>query len=105
MPRTIFLPEETLFIICSKAFATRETLTNTHTAREWSLSKLGTDTANMFGFWGWVHVRYSMDFAIGPSTMIAVGSDNMGAILDRPRGDQNRPPEFTNFRPHFTFSV
>jgi glucose-6-phosphate isomerase len=97
--------EETLFIISSKTFTTLETMTNAHTAREWMLkslggdesgiakhfvavstnasevSKFGIDTANMFGFWDWVGGRYSMDSAIGLSTMIAVGPDNFNAML------------------------
>ncbi len=96
--------EETLFIICSKTFTTLETLTNAHTARVWSLrqlgdeqavarhfvavstnteavSKFGIDTANMFGFWDWVGGRYSMDSAIGLSTMIAIGAENFHAML------------------------
>lgn len=97
-------PEETLFIICSKTFATRETLANAHAARAWSLRKLGDDravcrhfvavsanteavsrfgieTTNMFGFWDWVGGRYSMDSAIGLSTMIAIGPENFSAML------------------------
>lgn len=97
-------PEETLFIICSKTFTTLETLTNAHTARAWCLRKLedetairrhfvavstnadavsdfGIDTANMFGFWDWVGGRYSMDSAIGLSTMLAVGTENFRAML------------------------
>ncbi len=97
-------PEETLFIICSKTFTTLETLTNARTARDWSLatlrdeqavrkhfvaistnaeevSKFGIDTANMFGFWDWVGGRYSMDSAIGLSTMIAVGGENFRSLL------------------------
>jgi glucose-6-phosphate isomerase len=97
-------PEETLFIICSKTFTTLETLTNAHTARAWSLHKLGDegamrrhfvavstnadrvaafgiDTANMFGFWDWVDGRYSMDSAIGLSTIIAIGPENFRAML------------------------
>ena len=97
-------PEETLFIICSKTFTTLETLTNAHTARAWSLrklgderavrrhfvavstnaggvSKFGIDTANMFGFWDWVGGRYSMESAIGLSTMIAIGPENFDAML------------------------
>jgi glucose-6-phosphate isomerase len=97
-------PEETLFIISSKTFTTLETMTNAQTAREWSLKKLGDpkavakhfvavstnvaevskfgiDTANMFGFWDWVGGRYSMDSAIGLSTMIAIGPDNFKAML------------------------
>jgi glucose-6-phosphate isomerase len=98
-------PEETLFIVSSKTFTTLETMTNAHTARDWSLKKLkdpaavakhfvavstnaeevkkfGIDTANMFGFWDWVGGRYSMDSAIGLSTMLAVGPDNFRAMLD-----------------------
>ncbi len=98
-------PEETLFIIASKTFTTLETMTNAHTARTWSLGKLkqtesiakhfvalstnadavskfGIDTANMFGFWDWVGGRYSMDSAIGLSTMIAVGPENFRKLLD-----------------------
>jgi len=97
--------EETLFIISSKTFTTLETMTNAHTARNWALaglkgdekaiakhfvavstnaaevSKFGIDTANMFGFWDWVGGRYSMDSAIGLSTMIATGPDNFRAML------------------------
>ncbi len=96
---------ETLFIVSSKTFTTLETMTNAHTAREWLLGKLGgdesaiarhfvavstnanavskfgIDTANMFGFWDWVGGRYSMDSAIGLSTMLAVGPDNFRALL------------------------
>ncbi len=99
-------PAETLFIISSKTFTTLETMTNAHTARDWSLAglggdekaiakhfvavstnatdvaKFGIDTANMFGFWDWVGGRYSMDSAIGLSTMLAVGPDNFRAMLD-----------------------
>jgi glucose-6-phosphate isomerase len=97
-------PEETLFIICSKTFTTLETLTNARTARAWSLRKLsddravrrhfvavstnaeevtkfGIDTANMFGFWDWVGGRYSMDSAIGLSTMIAIGPERFYSML------------------------
>jgi glucose-6-phosphate isomerase len=97
-------PEETLFIISSKTFTTLETMTNAHTAREWALKKLsdpkaiakhfvavstnaeevtkfGIDTANMFGFWDWVGGRYSMDSAIGLSTMLAIGPDNFRKLL------------------------
>ncbi|HUK40141.1 MAG TPA: glucose-6-phosphate isomerase [Candidatus Acidoferrales bacterium] len=97
---------ETLFIISSKTFTTLETMTNAQTARAWSLAglggdeksiakhfvavstngpdvaKFGIDTANMFGFWDWVGGRYSMDSAIGLSTMLAVGPDNFRAMLD-----------------------
>jgi glucose-6-phosphate isomerase len=96
--------EETLFIISSKTFTTLETMTNAHTARDWFLArakdesaiakhfvavstnakevtKFGIDTANMFGFWDWVGGRYSMDSAIGLSSMLAVGPDNFRAML------------------------
>jgi glucose-6-phosphate isomerase len=99
-------PSESLFIISSKTFTTLETMTNAHTARDWSLkglggdvnavakhfvavstnaakvSEFGIDTANMFGFWDWVGGRYSMDSAIGLSTMVATGPDNFRALLD-----------------------
>ncbi len=99
-------PADTLFIVSSKTFTTLETMTNAQTARAWSLagfggelksvakhfvavstnasevSKFGIDTANMFGFWDWVGGRYSMDSAIGLSTMIAIGPDNFRAMLD-----------------------
>jgi glucose-6-phosphate isomerase len=97
-------PTETLFIISSKTFTTLETMTNAHTARHWSLQALGDekaiarhfvavstnakdvkafgiDTANMFGFWDWVGGRYSMDSAIGLSTMLAIGPDHFRAML------------------------
>jgi glucose-6-phosphate isomerase len=97
-------PEETMFIISSKTFTTLETMTNAHTARTWVLkalhhqgavarhfvavstnteevAKFGIDTANMFGFWDWVGGRYSMDSAIGLSTMIAIGQENFRAML------------------------
>jgi len=98
-------PAETLFIISSKTFTTLETMTNAHTARDWSLAglggeeksvakhfvavstnaaevaKFGIDTANMFEFWDWVGGRYSMDSAIGLSTMVAVGPENFRAML------------------------
>ncbi len=96
---------ETLFIISSKTFTTLETMTNAQSARDWSLKtlkdpaavakhfvavstnaqevkKFGIDTDNMFGFWDWVGGRYSMDSAIGLSTMLAVGPDNFRALLD-----------------------
>ncbi len=97
---------ETLFIVSSKTFTTLETMTNAHSARGWSLARLGgdanavakhfvavstnaakvsefgIDTANMFGFWDWVGGRYSMDSAIGLSTMLAVGPDNFRAMLN-----------------------
>ena len=97
---------ETLFIVSSKTFTTLETMTNAHSARDWSLAglggdqksvakhfvavstnaaevaKFGIDTANMFGFWDWVGGRYSMDSAIGLSTMLAIGPDNFRAMLD-----------------------
>jgi glucose-6-phosphate isomerase len=99
-------PAETLFVISSKTFTTLETMTNARTARDWSLAglggdekavarhfvavstnaaevaKFGIDTANMFGFWDWVGGRYSMDSAIGLSTMVAVGPDHFRAMLD-----------------------
>jgi len=99
-------PAETLFIICSKTFTTLETMTNAHTARDWLLgglkgegsaiarhfvavstntrevAKFGIDPANMFVFWDWVGGRYSMDSAIGLSTMLAIGSDNFRAMLE-----------------------
>ena len=99
-------PAETLFIVSSKTFTTLETMTNAHTARNWSLAgfngdeksvakhfvavstnatevaKFGIDTANMFGFWDWVGGRYSMDSAIGLSTMVAIGPENFRAMLD-----------------------
>jgi glucose-6-phosphate isomerase len=98
-------PSETLFIVSSKTFTTLETMTNAQSARDWSLkglggdvkavakhfvavstnapkvSEFGIDTANMFGFWDWVGGRYSMDSAIGLSTMLAVGPDNFRALL------------------------
>jgi glucose-6-phosphate isomerase len=97
-------PEETLFIICSKTFTTLETLTNARTARAWCLRKLGDeqavrrhfvavstnaaevsnfgiDTANMFGFWDWVGGRYSMESAIGLSTMLAIGPEQFREML------------------------
>lgn len=98
-------PAETLFIIASKTFTTQETMTNAHTARDWLLSGLqaddsavakhfvalstnaeqvtafGIDTDNMFGFWDWVGGRYSMDSAIGLSTMLAIGPENFAAML------------------------
>ncbi len=99
-------PAETLFIISSKTFTTLETMTNAQAARQWSLAafggnekavakhfvavstnvegvaKFGIDTANMFGFWDWVGGRYSMDSAIGLSTMIAIGPDHFRAMLN-----------------------
>ena len=97
--------EETLFLIASKTFTTLETMTNAHSARDWSLAglggdekavakhfvaistnakevaKFGIDTANMFEFWDWVGGRYSMDSAIGLSTMVAIGPDQFRAML------------------------
>jgi glucose-6-phosphate isomerase len=99
-------PAETVFIISSKTFTTLETMTNARTARDWlvaglggdekavarhfvavstnaaEVAKFGIDTANMFGFWDWVGGRYSMDSAIGLSTMIAIGPDNFHAMLN-----------------------
>ncbi|MBM3665904.1 MAG: glucose-6-phosphate isomerase [Actinobacteria bacterium] len=97
-------PEQTLFVISSKTFTTLETMTNAHTAREWALaslgdeaaiarhfvavstnaeevSKFGIDTDNMFGFWEWIGGRYSMDSAIGLSTMLAIGSERFAEML------------------------
>ena len=97
-------PAETLFIVSSKTFTTLETMTNAQSARDWALrglggdakavakhfvavstnapkvSEFGIDTANMFGFWDWVGGRYSMDSAIGLSTMLAIGPDNFRAL-------------------------
>jgi len=99
-------PADTLFIVSSRTFTTLETMTNAHTARAWSLGglggdemsvakhfvavstnkaeveKFGIDTANMFGFWDWVGGRYSMDSAIGLSTMLAIGPEQFRAMLD-----------------------
>jgi glucose-6-phosphate isomerase len=99
-------PSETLFIVSSKTFTTLETMTNARTARDWLLAGLagderavarhfvavstnaqeiaefGIDTANMFGFWDWVGGRYSMDSAIGLSTMLAIGPHHFRAMLD-----------------------
>src|SRR5580693_4190007 len=98
-------PSETLWVVSSKTFTTLETMTNAHSARDWTLAglggdeksiakhfvavstnatevtKFGIDTANMFGFWDWVGGRYSMDSAIGLSTMLAIGPDNFRAML------------------------
>jgi glucose-6-phosphate isomerase len=99
-------PAETLLIVSSKTFTSLETMTNAHATREWSLAglggdeksvashfvavstnakdvaKFGIDTANMFEFWDWVGGRYSMDSAIGLSTMIAIGPENFPSMLD-----------------------
>ena len=99
-------PAETLFIVSSKTFTTLETMTNAESARQWLLnglggdpkaiakhfvavstnrakvSEFGIDPANMFGFWDWVGGRYSMDSAIGLSTMVAIGADHFRALLD-----------------------
>lgn len=99
-------PTETLFIVASKTFTTQETMTNASSARDWLLRGLGGDpkavashfvavstnaakvsafginTANMFGFWDWVGGRYSMESAIGLSTMLAIGPDNFRALLN-----------------------
>ena len=98
--------DETLFLVASKTFTTLETMTNAHSAREWALgglggdesaiakhfvaistnakevAKFGIDTGNMFEFWDWVGGRYSMDSAIGLSTMVAIGPENFRAMLD-----------------------
>jgi glucose-6-phosphate isomerase len=96
--------DETLFLVASKTFTTQETMTNAHSARDWALAslkedaaiakhfvaistnakevaKFGIDTENMFGFWDWVGGRYSMDSAIGLSTMLAIGPDNFRELL------------------------
>jgi glucose-6-phosphate isomerase len=110
-------PEETMFIVSSKTFTTIETMTNAQTAREWLLNGLGSnvravarhfvavssntgkvsefgiDTANMFGFWDWVGGRYSMDSAIGLSTMLAIGPENFHAML---RGFHEMDEHFRN---------
>jgi glucose-6-phosphate isomerase len=99
-------PSETMFIVCSKTFTTLETMTNAHTARAWSLeglgrddksiakhfvavstnaaavAKFGIDTSNMFEFWDWVGGRYSLDSAVGLSTMMAIGPEAFRAMLD-----------------------
>jgi glucose-6-phosphate isomerase len=99
-------PAETLFVVSSKTFTTLETMTNAQSAREWLLAgfggdvkavakhfvavstnaaevaRFGIDVANMFGFWDWVGGRYSMDSAIGLSTMLAIGPENFRAMLD-----------------------
>ncbi|WP_067137173.1 glucose-6-phosphate isomerase [Microtetraspora malaysiensis] len=97
--------DETLFIVCSKTFGTLETLTNARSARDWVIGQLGDesavshhfvavstnaarvaefgiDPANMFGFWDWVGGRYSMDSAVGLSTMIAIGPEHFGELLE-----------------------
>ena len=98
--------DETMFLVASKTFTTLETMTNAHSAREWALkglggdekavakhfvaistnakevAKFGIDTENMFGFWDWVGGRYSMDSAIGLSTMVAIGPENFRAMLN-----------------------
>ena len=110
-------PEETMFIVSSKTFTTMETMTNAQTAKEWLLkglggdaravarhfvavstnaekvSEFGIDTANMFGFWDWVGGRYSMDSAIGLSTMLAIGPENFRAML---RGFHEMDEHFRN---------
>src|SRR5262249_24298905 len=99
-------PAESLFVVSSKTFTTLETMTNAHSARRWLVKGLGSDpkavakhfvavstnakkvaefgidTANMFEFWDWVGGRYSMDSAIGLSTMLAIGPENFRAMLD-----------------------
>ena len=112
-------PAETLFIVCSKTFTTQETLTNAHAARAWCVEALGEqavarhfvavstnadgvrsfgiDTDNMFGFWDWVGGRYSMDSAIGLSTMVAIGPDRFADMLsgfhDMDTHFRDAPPE------------
>jgi len=113
-------PAETLFVLSSKTFTTLETMTNAATARRWivdalkndaavakhfvavstnaeGVTKFGIDTANMFGFWDWVGGRYSMDSAIGLSTMIAIGpkgfEDLLGGFRDMDEHFRSAPPE------------
>ena len=113
-------PAETLFVLSSKTFTTLETMTNAATARRWivdalksdaavakhfvavstnaeGVAKFGIDTANMFGFWDWVGGRYSMDSAIGLSTMIAIGpkgfEDLLGGFRDMDEHFRSAPPE------------
>ena len=118
-------PAETLFIVASKTFTTLETMTNAHSARDWLLASLkddaaiarhvvalstnteavrafGIDTANMFGFWDWVGGRYSMDSAIGLSTMIAIGPDNFEQML---RGFREMDLHFLNEPMHRNLPV
>jgi glucose-6-phosphate isomerase len=116
---------ETLFIVCSKTFTTLETMTNARTAREWLLARLdddqsaiaqhfvavstnaqevakfGIDPENMFGFWDWVGGRYSMDSAIGLSTMLAIGPQHFRAMLDgfREMDEHFRSAEFERNMP------
>jgi glucose-6-phosphate isomerase len=112
--------DQTLFVVSSKTFTTLETMTNAHTARKWLVEALGSekavarhfvavstnekavadfgiDTQNMFGFWDWVGGRYSMDSAIGLSTMIAIGPENFAAMLNgfhqMDEHFRNTPPE------------
>ena len=117
-------PAETLFIVSSKTFTTLETMTNAHSARDWSLAgsggdakavakhfvavstnaekvaEFGIDTANMFEFWDWVGGRYSMDSAIGLSTMLAIGPDNFRAMLGRlPRDGRAFPHRAVRAQP------
>jgi glucose-6-phosphate isomerase len=114
-------PSETLFIVSSKTFTTLETMTNAQSARDWSLkglggdikavakhfvavstnsakvSEFGIDTTNMFGFWDWVGGRYSMDSAIGLSTMLAIGPENyrnlLGGFHEMDEHFRTAPPE------------
>ena len=109
-------PAETLFVVCSKTFTTLETMTNARTAREWALAGLGGDeaaiarhfvavstnaegvaefgieTENMFGFWDWVGGRYSMDSAVGLSTMLAIGPDAFAELLAGFHADRRALP-------------
>src|SRR5436853_3442554 len=120
--------EETLFIVSSKTFTTLETMTNAQTARAWSLAglggdeksvakhfvavstnaaevtKFGIDTANMFGFWDWVGGRYSMDSAIGLSTMLAIGPENFRSML---HGFREMDEHFhtAHFAPHLPVRI
>jgi glucose-6-phosphate isomerase len=118
-------PAETLFVVCSKTFTTLETLTNAHAARDWCLrslgderaiakhfvavstnaagvAKFGIDTANMFGFWDWVGGRYSMESAIGLSTMLAIGTDNFRTML---AGFHTMDEHFRSTRPERNLPV
>lgn len=119
-------PRETLFVVSSKTFTTIETMTNAHTARAWLLKafggdekavarhfvavstnasevgKFGIDTANMFGFWDWVGGRYSMDSAIGLSTMIAIGPDHFSEML---QGFHSMDQHFRNTEFHQNLPV
>ena len=115
--------DETLFVVSSKTFTTLETMTNAHTARDWALAalgdeaavakhfvavstnadevaKFGIDTDNMFGFWDWVGGRYSMDSAIGLSTMLAIGPERFREHARRlPRDGRALPHDAVRAEP------